>query len=101
MPPNINHFLPNTFSPNDDGINDYLTVYGGKDVDKITFMRIFDHWGNFIFEQKDFPPNDEVFGWNGEYKQVAANQGTYTCTYEVLLKDKTLKNYTLPVQLIR
>ncbi len=100
-PPNINHFLPNTFSPNDDGINDYLTVYGAKEVEKITYMRIFDLWGNLIFEQKDFPPNDEVFGWNGEYKQIAANQGTYTCTYEVLLKDKTLKNYTLSVQLIR
>ena len=101
IPPNTNHYLPNTFSPNDDGINDYLTVYGAKDVDKITFMRIFDHWGNLIFEQKDFPPNDETFGWNGAYKQVAANQGTYTCTYEVLLKDKTLKKYTLPVQLVR
>jgi gliding motility-associated-like protein len=96
-----NHYLPNTFSPNDDGINDLLTVYGGKDVDKITFMRIFDHWGNLVFEQKDFLPNDEVFGWNGTYKGIAANQGTYTCTYEVLLKDKTQKNYTKSIQLIR
>jgi gliding motility-associated-like protein len=94
-PLSTNAYLPNIFSPNDDGINDQLTIYGASGVEKVISMRVFDQWGNLIFEQKDFPPNDNHYGWNGTYKGIPANQGVYTCNYFLLLtngKEKILNN---------
>lgn len=52
-------FIPNAFSPNDDGINETFRIYGDallKDTTGlVTYdMKIFDRWGERIFETTDF-----------------------------------------------
>jgi gliding motility-associated-like protein len=101
LPPEYKVFLPNAFSPNDDGYNDQLTIYGAEGVEKVIWMRVYDLWGNLVFEQKDFPAGDNHYGWNGTYKGIAANLGTYTCTYRVLLKDGTERTINNGVSLLR
>ncbi len=51
---NTNLFIPNTFSPNGDGVNDYFFVQG-KGLTRIQSMRIFNRWGQMVFEKRDFP----------------------------------------------
>lgn len=51
-------YIPNTFTPNQDGINEIFTGYGS--YIKEFHMYIFDRWGNMIFES-----NDLYKGWNG------------------------------------
>jgi gliding motility-associated-like protein len=59
-------YIPNTFSPNDDGIND-LFLPKGLSVDPDNFnMAIYNRWGNIVFETSKWGE-----GWNGTYK----NQG--------------------------
>ncbi len=94
-------YCPNIFSPNQDQINDQLTIYGAKDVEKVISMRVFDQWGNLIFEQKDFPPNDNHYGWDGTYKGIPANQGIYTCSFVLLLTSGKEKIVNNSVQLSR
>ncbi len=54
------YFIPNAFSPNDDGINDVFMIKG-TGISKNNFdMRIFDRWGELIFESTDL-----TIGWNG------------------------------------
>ena len=101
IPPSTKVFLPTAFSPNDDGYNDQLTLYGAEGVEKVVWMRVFDPWGNLIFEQKDFPAGDNHYGWDGTYKGIAANIGVYTCTYRILLKDGTERTLNNSVSLMR
>ncbi len=54
-------FVPNAFSPNGDSENDVLYVRGHP-IKKIEF-RIFNRWGEMVFESKDIN-----IGWDGTYK---------------------------------
>lgn len=55
-------FVPNTFTPNGDQVNDLLYVRGAF-IDELEFM-VFDRWGNQVFTT-----NDKTVGWDGSYKQ--------------------------------
>ena len=57
----ITAFIPNTFTPNGDGVNDVFNIYShGIAIDNFE-MLVFDRWGNKIFNTRDI--NE---GWNGK-----------------------------------
>lgn len=60
-------YIPNAISPNHDGNNDKFTVYSNISAKNIKIMKIFNRWGSLVFEAKDFPPNEERFGWDGYF----------------------------------
>ncbi len=77
-------FLPNVFSPDDDGKNDFFTPFvdlGGEPT--VELLRIYDRWGGLVFEKKDFQPNNEPEGWNGSWanlgKKVANGVYVFYC----------------------
>ncbi len=76
-------FIPNAFSPNGDGINDFFTVYGGSNVAMIKNLRIFDRWGTEVYGNEDFMPNMEQEGWNGSFKGKILDMGVYIYFVEV------------------
>jgi gliding motility-associated-like protein len=61
-------FIPNAFSPNFDGHNDYFTVYGGPAAAQIKELRVFNRWGALVFEATNIPLNDPILGWDGTFK---------------------------------
>ncbi len=70
-------FVPTAFSPNGDGLNDSMKIFGKHfTAFKIT---IFNRWGEIIFNS-----TDENIQWNGMYKGEQMPIGTYpwTITYE-------------------
>lgn len=79
-------FVPNAFSPNGDDINDQLILFGKEEqIQNINYFRIFNRWGNLMFEQLNFTPNDRTRGWDGRYRGQAATSATYIWTAEVEL----------------
>ncbi len=64
-------FVPNIFTPNDDGNNDKLKIFSGTITDIYTF-RIFNRWGGLVFET-----NDINEGWDGTYKGRKMPSGVY------------------------
>jgi gliding motility-associated-like protein len=79
-------YLPNVFSPNDDGINDIFFVQSSTCIKKILVFRIFNRWGGLVFEQNDFSPNDPIYGWIGgfQYNTIfGSDVFTYYVEYEV------------------
>ncbi len=71
-------YIPNVFSPNNDGINDWFTIYGDQpNVALIVELQIFDRWGNLLFTRNDFLPNNEKLGWDGMFNQQILEQGIY------------------------
>ena len=63
-------FVPNAFSPNNDGENDILYVRG-RPITKILF-RVFNRWGEKVFESQNL--ND---GWDGTFKGKLLDPDVY------------------------
>lgn len=77
-----NLFIPNTFSPNGDGSNDVFYPRG-KGMERVKMLRIFNRWGEVVFEKRDFPVNDASAGWNGSYKGQKPKADVYVYQAEV------------------
>lgn len=75
-------FIPNAFSPNGDGTNDLLLVYGYS-IQSLRFM-VFNQWGEKIFES-----NNQAAGWNGTHKGQPQPSGVYMYVCEAQLRDGT------------
>jgi trimeric autotransporter adhesin len=87
-------FIPNSFTPNGDGLNDVLLVYGYT-IQSMQFM-IFNQWGEKIFES-----NNQSIGWNGTYKGKPQPSGVYIYVARFILKDGTVVNRKGATNLIR
>ncbi|MFH0865579.1 MAG: gliding motility-associated C-terminal domain-containing protein, partial [Bacteroidota bacterium] len=68
-------YIPNAFTPNADGYNDYFTPMGVS-VDPNNFeMFIFDRWGNVVFQTTIWNEAlHQAKPWNG----TKDNKGSYT-----------------------
>ena len=79
---NSNLFIPNTFSPNGDGSND-IFYPRGKGLERVITFRIFNRWGEVVYEKRDFPVNDASAGWDGTYKGHKPKADVYVYQAEV------------------
>jgi len=79
-PPYI--FLPNAFTPNKDNSNELLKVRGSYISNDEFIFRIFDRWGNLVFETFD-----PTVGWDGFYKEKACDPGVFVYYFEALCID--------------
>lgn len=64
-------FIANTFTPNDDGLNDCFKVNHFKTI-KVVDITIYNRYGNLVFHTKD-----PAQCWDGTYKGQPADQGLY------------------------
>ena len=97
---NNNLFVPNTFSPNGDGVNDVFYVRG-KGLSTVQSMRIFNRWGQLVFEKKEFAPNDPSVGWDGTFGGKKMPSDVYIYTIEVICENSQVIPYHGNVALIR
>ncbi len=70
--------LPTTFTPNGDGINDIIFVKGWG-IKDLLYFQVYDRWGELIFESTELS-----IGWDGYYKGLLQNNGTYVYKVKVL-----------------
>ncbi len=70
--------VPRAFTPNDDGNNDRLFPIL-VDIKRLNFFRVFNKWGNLVFETNNSNP---ASGWDGNFKGVAQPGDVYTWTAE-------------------
>jgi gliding motility-associated-like protein len=71
-------FVPNVFSPDDDGKNDFFGVFADPDrVRAVELLRVYDRWGTLVYETAGLPFNELNRGWNGTYRGQAATPGIY------------------------
>ncbi|PHN04162.1 gliding motility-associated C-terminal domain-containing protein [Flavilitoribacter nigricans] len=90
-------FIPNAFSPNDDGVNDLFQVFGSESFVQVLSLRVYDRWGSQVYAQTE----GEVFAWNGKQNQEVLENGVYLYAIEVRLKDGTQKILTGDITIIR
>lgn len=96
---NTQIFVPNAFSPNQDGINDFLDVYADQSVELIKDLVIYNRWGVKVFERTDFEPNEQHYGWDGTINGELAPPGVYFFSLEYVLinghEGKKMGEFTL------
>lgn len=56
-------YIPNAFTPNNDGFNDFFEIFGNKKIWLTMNIKIFNRWGELVFET-----SDQQFRWDGRYK---------------------------------
>lgn len=63
-------FIPNSFTPNNDGLNEvfYIEGFGIRSSQ----LEVFDRWGNLIFVS-----SETMKGWDGKYKNVRVKNDVY------------------------
>ena len=75
-------FVPTAFSPNGDGVNDELVVFGAASLSLIHSFEIFDRWGSKVFEAHNFLPGDQAGSWDGTLKGNPLGPGVYVYLLE-------------------
>lgn len=79
--PDFTFYIPNSFTPNNDGRNDVFRPYG-EGVDWDTFeMSIYNRWGEEIFLSRDIETP-----WDGTFKGSPVEMATYV--YRIVIRDK-------------
>jgi hypothetical protein len=92
-------FIPNLFSPNSDGENDFFYPRAKFDA-FIPLMQVYNRLGELVFEKKDFKANNEQDSWNGYFKGSLADPGVYRYFIKATCADGTLFDYKGDVTMI-
>lgn len=84
-------YVPNVIAPNKtiSNGNDKLIVHGGAEVKGFKSIIIFDRWGNFIYELKDFQSGNSVSAWDGTFRGKPVQAGVYVYTLTAIMQDDT------------
>jgi gliding motility-associated-like protein len=101
---NRNVYIPNIFSPNGDGINDKFQIFTGQGVSQINLVKVYDRWGELVFEERGvpLPANlDGTPGWDGRLDGERMNPAVFLYLVEVEFVDGQVLLYRGDVTLVR
>jgi gliding motility-associated-like protein len=87
-------FIPNAFTPNNDGLNDVFKVYGyaAREI----HLMVFNQWGEKVFETRS-----QQQGWDGKYKGKVQPAGVYVYVCKMIMVDGTTELRRGSINLIR
>lgn len=94
-------FIPNSFSPNGDGINDRYFFHADERVEVIEEIMIFDRWGKLLFQRSGIAPNNPDLGWDGRDQNQPVQVGVYTYYASIKLFNGQIKTYKGDLTLLR
>jgi gliding motility-associated-like protein len=97
---NANIFVPNTFSPNGDGAND-IFYPRGSGVFKILNLKVFNRWGQIVFEKSNFNANDASAGWDGTLKGKQLPPDVFVYMLQVVCDNNSTLTFKGNIALIR
>jgi hypothetical protein len=89
-------YVPNIFKPDQEA----YSPLGNPNHVKVRLMRIFDRWGELIFEARDFKPDGSVT-WDGSFRGKPMNMGTFVVMVEAEFIDGTVQKIARDLLLVR
>ncbi|MDX9852992.1 MAG: Ig-like domain-containing protein, partial [Tenuifilaceae bacterium] len=84
-------FIPEGFSPDGDGINDYFEIKGLKFFGRAS-VKIYNRWGNIVYSSDDY--NNDWDGKSNVALSVGKTLPTGTYYYIIEVKGEKSKSYT-------
>jgi gliding motility-associated-like protein len=101
-------FIPDAFTPNEDGVNDLFYVRSSSpSVHSLDYVRIYDKYNELVFEAQTMKtanlitPENPEFGWDGAYLGQKAEAGSYRYVIAVRYIDQKVSIFSGTLQLIR
>ena len=79
-------YIPNVFTPTGGQHLENSRFYMSANMEQIKTVpsfRVFDRWGNKVFEDFDYVPNDVAQGWDGIFEGKPALPGVYVYRVEI------------------
>jgi gliding motility-associated-like protein len=89
-------YIPNTFTPNNDGVNDQFVVLGDTENVQTFSMWVFNRWQEILFYTEDIET-----GWDGTYKGRDQPLDVYTYVIHVTFSNGKSEKYKGYIVLIR
>ncbi len=83
-------YIPNIFSPNNDGINDVFSIFYGDDsgIANILSLQIYNQWGELMYNKVNFlPDNNGDIGWRGDYNTTSIQSDVYVYKVNIAFED--------------
>lgn len=93
-------YIPNSFSPNNDGLNDLFAPQGDPVVEVLEFA-VYDRWGDEVFRHGGFYLGDPDIGWNGDVRGQEASIDVYVYVMILRWPDGQERLYKGDLQLMR
>lgn len=93
-------FIPNAFTPDGDGHNDKLIVRA-KGIAMVKYFRVFNRWGEVVFERSNFQPNDINNAWDGKVRGKIGGSEVFVYTAEVICDNGATYVYKGNVSIIK
>ncbi len=95
-------YIPNAFTPNDDGLNDVLKIGFGKQANQLKTLEIFDRFGGRVYQLQNVKiTGNSLSTWDGYHRDKAVSQGVYIYKLLVEFTDGSTKHYKGNINLIR
>ncbi len=94
-------YVPNVFSPNFDGRNDYFRMSPHCGISHLRDLEIFDRWGGLVFSKKEINHLNPLEFWDGRVNGVPAKAGVYIWQVEMILVDGTVLRRSGDVGVLR
>lgn len=95
-----NLFIPNTFSPNNDGRNERFYPRG-TGISSIKSLTVYNRWGQAVYSRENFSANDAGSGWDGTFKGAVLTPDVYVYTCEVVCMNNEVLTFKGDVTLLR
>lgn len=93
-------FIPNTFTPNGDGKND-IFYPRGRGVKIVLYFRVYNRFGQLVYERTNFQLNDKSAGWDGTFKGQKLNPQVFVYTTAMICDNNKLFKLSGNVTLLR
>jgi gliding motility-associated-like protein len=76
-------YIPNVFSPNGDGVNDWFTAWANNSAVRINRMEVFNRWGGKLYQGQGLQLNSHQCCWNGTFENEPVPAGVYVYLIEI------------------
>ncbi len=94
-------YIPNAFSPNFDGINDFFVISGGVGVAGINRVSIFDRWGEPVYVNTELQLDSNENAFDGTFDGQMLNDQVLVYVVEILFTDGEIGIYKGDLTIVR
>jgi gliding motility-associated-like protein len=95
-------FVPNVFTPDQSNANNKFSIFAKEGtVKNIRSFQIFDRWGDLVYTQENFQPNNPEIGWDGRGKGQSVVPGVFVWYAEIAFMDGVIERYKGDVTVVR
>jgi gliding motility-associated-like protein len=81
-------YIPNAFTPDNNGKNDRFLIKG-YGIKNVKYLRIYNRWGNLVFERTNFLLDDINAAWDGKLNGKPVDTGTYVYVTEMSCNEQS------------